>query len=202
MDQVQLRNRRDQTEVRKLTKNDLRFKGVRVNSNEFFEFSERDEYLELHMLQLFTFQLRLDLSICSEKQEKTIQNHDIKEIVGPHHMESLRAHISVAKEMILQADTKQYNGKQYTDINWEHCAFQELSVMSHELTHFCHAEYCQMIDGDGGTDDKWQRDFGAPVIDNIIQRCRFLPISIKSDKALPRCEIVQRSGKIPIYDRY
>ena len=55
--------------------------------------SEVDEYLELQQLKLFTFQLRLNLSVCKEKHERTSQHNAIKTIVGSQHMEMLRENV-------------------------------------------------------------------------------------------------------------
>ena len=46
--------------------------------------------------------------------------------------------------------------------------------MSDSLSHFAHSIYCDLVENENlnaeiGTDRKWQRDFGAPIVKNIIQ---------------------------------
>ena len=67
--------------------------------------------------------MRLELSICSEKQEKTIQDHDIKEIIGSNHLENLRAQIELTKAISAEPDSRKYY-----EANSEESAFRELKV--------------------------------------------------------------------------
>ena len=56
---LKLKKKSDPNELREIRKSDLRFRGVKTNSSELYEFSEHDENLSLAQMQLFSFQLRL-----------------------------------------------------------------------------------------------------------------------------------------------
>ena len=58
---LKLKKKSDPNELREIRKSDLRFRGVKTNSSELYEFSEHDENLSLAQMQLFSFQLRLRL---------------------------------------------------------------------------------------------------------------------------------------------
>ena len=55
---LKLKKKSDPNELREIRKSDLRFRGVKTNSSELYEFSEHEENLSLAQMQLFSFQLR------------------------------------------------------------------------------------------------------------------------------------------------
>jgi len=204
--------------LREIRKSDLRFRGVKTNSSELYEFSEHDENLSLAQMQLFSFQLRLRLvskysiliglshdefyfrwletsvielrkatsiidvqpsklepvldqypilqtnlsfSISKEKQDRINYDHVIKDIIGGHHIESVR-------ERIRKSSALGHSDQKKIEINSDIYNFREIKNAKIQLRKYCFDEHQSMVDAearrDNVSDERWRRDFGAPIL--------------------------------------
>ena len=85
---LKLKKKSDPNELREIRKSDLRFRGVKTNSSELYEFSEHDENLSLAQMQLFSFQLRLRMVSKNLVFIRHLQYIDVLAVPGRHVLRS------------------------------------------------------------------------------------------------------------------
>ena len=94
----------------------------------------------------------------------------IKDIIGGHHIESVRERIRKSS-VVGNSDQKKI------EINSDIYNFREIKNAKIQLRKYCFDEHQSMIDGEARgnnvNDERWRRDFGAPILSGAFSsRCR------------------------------
>ena len=103
----------------------------------------------------------LSFSISKEKQDRINYDHVIKDIIGGHHIESVR-------ERIRKSSVMGHSDQKKIEINSDIYNFREIKNAKIQLRKYCFDEHQSMIDaearGNNVNDERWRRDFGAPIL--------------------------------------
>ena len=102
----------------------------------------------------------------------------IKDIIGGHHIESVR-------ERIRKSSALGHADQKKIEINSDIYNFREIKNAKIQLRKYCFDEHQSMVDAearrDNVSDERWRRDFGAPILSGV---CSLLATSIESKPSI------------------